>query len=242
MHTLAYIGNTKLIKMKHLMTLLALVIAVTAGAQTYYFPHNHDSNHDGFIGVDDLMSLLSEYGSVSGLMSDVEIPEYDFTDFESSIFSFWSQEVHLDSIYLHFSFTTEHEWYPVGSIESTTDTIIYNREVTLIPWSGSTNVGFVQYRGVIDAGSVKLFLSHGGSNSGEYSISLEDHTSTIAYLTSIGVVSSRFVASESWHITDGVIDWGMDDTGWLWLPMTYLGANNIELDSFEFIPHFSANE
>ena len=44
--------------MKHLMTLLALVVAVTAGAQDW----NPDSDADGIIGVEDLMGLLSVFG------------------------------------------------------------------------------------------------------------------------------------------------------------------------------------
>ena len=42
------------------MTLLALVVAVTAGAQNW--PYNPDSNDDLIIGADDLLSLLSYYG------------------------------------------------------------------------------------------------------------------------------------------------------------------------------------
>ena len=51
--------------MKHLMTLLALVVAVTAGAQVNGFepPYNPDSNADAFIGTHDLMDLLSAFGS-----------------------------------------------------------------------------------------------------------------------------------------------------------------------------------
>jgi hypothetical protein len=45
--------------MKHLMTLLALVVAVTAGAQTAYNP---DSNGDNLIGVDDLTEFLPLWG------------------------------------------------------------------------------------------------------------------------------------------------------------------------------------
>jgi len=47
--------------MKHLMTLLALVVAVTAGAQTY--PWNPDSNNDQLIGFTDFLELLAVYGT-----------------------------------------------------------------------------------------------------------------------------------------------------------------------------------
>jgi len=48
--------------MKHLMTLMALVVAVTAGAQTTW-PYNPDSDNDGMVTVEDLFSLLSAFGS-----------------------------------------------------------------------------------------------------------------------------------------------------------------------------------
>ena len=48
--------------MKHLMTLMALVVAVTAGAQDW-IPWNPDADNNEIIGVEDLMALLSVYGS-----------------------------------------------------------------------------------------------------------------------------------------------------------------------------------
>ena len=47
------------------MTLLALVVAVTAGAQTglVEFPYNPDADNDDIIGTADLLALLSLYGS-----------------------------------------------------------------------------------------------------------------------------------------------------------------------------------
>ena len=48
--------------MKQLMTLMALVVAVTAGAQVTY-PWNPDSNADEFIGFTDILDLLAVYGS-----------------------------------------------------------------------------------------------------------------------------------------------------------------------------------
>ncbi|MDB4694442.1 hypothetical protein OAF30_03330 [Flavobacteriales bacterium] len=48
--------------MKHLMTLIALVVAVTAGAQGEW-PWNPDSDNDNVITVEDLMSVLSVFGS-----------------------------------------------------------------------------------------------------------------------------------------------------------------------------------
>jgi uncharacterized protein (TIGR02145 family) len=46
--------------MKHLMTLMALVVAVTAGAQTSLW--NPDYDEDGIIGAADLLALLTVFG------------------------------------------------------------------------------------------------------------------------------------------------------------------------------------
>ena len=48
--------------MKHLMTLMALVVAVTAGAQgttIHEYPWNPDWNNDNYIGSQDLTGFLS---------------------------------------------------------------------------------------------------------------------------------------------------------------------------------------
>ncbi|MFZ8837234.1 MAG: hypothetical protein ACO2XQ_09325, partial [Flavobacteriales bacterium] len=59
--------------MKHWMTLLALVVAVTAGAQSedpIVFPFNPDANYDGILGVEDLLAMLSGFGE------EVALPNY----------------------------------------------------------------------------------------------------------------------------------------------------------------------
>ena len=51
--------------MKHLLTLIAILISTLTTAQTTVeFPWNPDADGDDFIGVNDLMALLGEYGSV----------------------------------------------------------------------------------------------------------------------------------------------------------------------------------
>ena len=55
------------------MTLMALVVAVTAGAQTedpIVFPFNPDANYDGIRGVDDLLAMLAGFGE------EVALPDY----------------------------------------------------------------------------------------------------------------------------------------------------------------------
>lgn len=51
--------------MKHLMTALVCLFAINMSAQTGFveFPYNPDSDSDDIIGIEDLMGLLSLYGS-----------------------------------------------------------------------------------------------------------------------------------------------------------------------------------
>jgi hypothetical protein len=51
--------------MKHLMTALVCLFAMNMSAQTGFveFPYNPDSDNDDIIGIEDLMGLLSLYGS-----------------------------------------------------------------------------------------------------------------------------------------------------------------------------------
>tara|TARA_B100000768_G_C11274849_1_gene375391 strand:+ start:133 stop:846 length:714 start_codon:yes stop_codon:yes gene_type:complete len=232
-----YIGNAKLTEMKHLMTLMTLVVAVTAGAQTYYFPHNHDSNQDGFIGVDDLMSLLSEYGQVSGLMTDIVLPENQFDDFEQFIYDFWNEEIVMDSMYIHFRAEAEHTWFPIGSNESETDTIVYERE-TMIPWNSNWDLsnGSVTF---FDSEGIGFWLNHGGSDGGTYGVVLNDNSAANAYLQTIGFFPHRFVTEHYWHIDSGLSEsiWSMDQNGWDFGPMTYSGGV-VPLTAFECIPYW----
>tara|TARA_B110000908_G_scaffold161971_1_gene206898 strand:- start:126 stop:866 length:741 start_codon:yes stop_codon:yes gene_type:complete len=96
---LAYIGNAKLIKMKYLMTLMALVAAVNAGAQQNP-SYDPDWNGDGYYGISDLMGFLSIFGtSVSSPVSG----DYDLLDIGPSggiIFYVDSEDVYEGWDYL----------------------------------------------------------------------------------------------------------------------------------------------
>ena len=85
------------------MTLMALVVAVTAGAQgttIYEYPWNPDFNNDTYIGSDDLMGLLSTYGTQFGLPP--EPCDYDGTDLENLIGHIFAGEVVIDSIFIEY--------------------------------------------------------------------------------------------------------------------------------------------
>lgn len=76
--------------MKHFMTPLALVGAVAGNSQvTNYFPYNHDSNINGHIGTEDLMSLVSHCGSPRGLNVDAGIRDCEFQALEEMIYGVW---------------------------------------------------------------------------------------------------------------------------------------------------------
>ena len=66
--------------MKHLMTLVALLVSTAAVAQIPTLPWNPDENGDQLIGLPDLLGLLGVYGQV--LPSDQPTIGY-FTDLDS---------------------------------------------------------------------------------------------------------------------------------------------------------------
>ena len=88
--------------MKHLMTLLALVVAVTAGAQesNQFTPYNPDINGDLNVGSEDLLGLLTSYGLsfFPSMLMD-------------SVFTFSYQDVYMNGwSYLGYSFCEFLEW------------------------------------------------------------------------------------------------------------------------------------
>ena len=97
--------------MKHLMTLMALVVAVTAGAQgttIHEYPWNPDWNNDNYIGSQDLTGFLSAFGSEFG--NPPEPCDYDGTPLEELFMAFnWSS--HLDSIFIEFEIEDVSTYY-----------------------------------------------------------------------------------------------------------------------------------
>ena len=66
------------------MTLMALVVAVTAGAQgttIHEYPWNPDWNNDNFVGSHDLLGFLSAFGSQFG--NPPEPCDYDGTPWKN---------------------------------------------------------------------------------------------------------------------------------------------------------------
>ena len=89
--------------MKHFMTLMALVVAVTAGAQgttIHEYPWNPDSNNDNIIGVDDLLDFLPVFGGEFG--NPPEPCDYDGTPLEDLMAGITDGDIIFDSIFLEY--------------------------------------------------------------------------------------------------------------------------------------------
>lgn len=122
----AYIGTTKLTEMKHLMTLMALVVAVTAGAQgtsIHEYPWNPDFNNDTYIGSEDLMGLLSTYGTQFGLPP--EPCDYDGTPLEDLVIGIADGSIVLDSMFIEYELEDVSTYYILGCPDPVTDTLIF---------------------------------------------------------------------------------------------------------------------
>lgn len=87
------------------MTLLALVVAVTAGAQlnnpqgwsNYDFPFNPDANNDNTIGSADLLQVLAVFGNEYG--NNPPACDYIGTDFENLWANFVTGIAIMDSLF-----------------------------------------------------------------------------------------------------------------------------------------------
>ena len=110
--------------MKHLMTLMALVVAVTAGAQgttIHEYPWNPDSNNDNLIGINDLLDFLPVFGDEFG--NPPEPCDYDGTPLEEWWGQVISGDIIVDSIFFEFLLTDSAEVFYPGCPESVMDTL-----------------------------------------------------------------------------------------------------------------------
>ena len=232
-------------RMRHLTILLALFLAYEASGQAFYFPVNHDSDNNGNIGVADLMSLLSLFGEDVGLESELSFPEYPFDDFEQMIYDMWDEELVLDSIYFHYRVEGLHSWYPAGVPELVTDSIIYEREVTMYPNNPHAYYppgGSLHLIANLEGCQIRFWFTRTG-NGGEYRINIADCTATSQYLQSIGFLSTEFPMDHTWHIEDGLDSsiWSMDDEGWHFNPGVWGNNSVLPFTVFECIPYWHSN-
>jgi hypothetical protein len=124
------------------MTLLALVVAVTSGAQgtsIHEFPWNPDWNNDNQIGSSDLTGFLSVFGSEFG--SPPDQCNYEGTTLENLIIAGCYPDGFegfvLDSIFMEYSFENTETYYLPGCPESVTDTIYYQNQIMMTEWISS---------------------------------------------------------------------------------------------------------
>lgn len=126
--------------MKHFMTLMALAFAFTAGAQgttIHEYPWNPDFNNDTYIGSEDLMGLLSTYGTQFGLPP--EPCTYDGTPLEELSIAVFNGEILIDSIFIEYQLENTITYFIPGCPEMVTDTItISNYGMTYNPGSFSS--------------------------------------------------------------------------------------------------------
>lgn len=228
--------------MKHVYCLIGSVLgAATLVAQTTYFPPNPDFDNNGKVTSSDLVDFLGYYNLNWGINADSPVPDYSqFADFEGTIYQIWNEELLLDSLLLHFRLEGVHEWYPIGSTELQTDTIVYERTEMLYPnpWNNFQNIQTSWNKNTPDGGAVRFELWRYGSDNGEYRVDFNDFTATGNYLMSIGFKPwDRAIVT--WHITqesEGEVT--MDEAGWHYNNDTFQGA---PLTEFECIPYFSTN-
>ena len=126
--------------MKHLMTLMALVVAVTAGAQgttIHEYPWNPDFNNDTYIGSEDLMGLLSTYGTQFG--NPPEPCDYDGSSFEDLFAGAWNGEIIIDSIFIEYELENIVSYFEPGCPDPIVDTVIFANSFT----TGQGNLGMI---------------------------------------------------------------------------------------------------
>jgi len=160
--------------MKHFMTLMALAFAFTAGAQgtsIHEYPWNPDFNNDTYIGSDDLMGLLSTYGTQFGLPP--EPCTYDGTPLEEFVFGLFDGTIVLDSLFIEYEIEDAATYFVQGCPDPVTDTIVLagygtlqsvsvnqNLDVNISGGSPSTNGDFtlqITYFGISGQYRISLF-------------------------------------------------------------------------------------
>ena len=107
------------------MTLMALVVAVTAGAQgttIHEYPWNPDSNNDNLIGINDLLDFLPVFGDEFG--NPPEPCDYDGTPLEECGGKVW-----FDSSWIQCSFEYDLKTFDIFSLDvlsNVTDTLYFS--------------------------------------------------------------------------------------------------------------------
>ena len=204
--------------MKHLMTLMALVVAVTAGAQgttIHEYPWNPDSNNDNLIGVDDLLDFLPVFGDEFG--NPPEPCDYDGSSLEELLFGAVDGSIVIDSIFIEFELEDIHSYYLTGCPNLITDTLIFAN-------SFMTNTAYVSPNNALHSSTTDDYGNNGAfdfywwNQTGTYWIVIDSFS-----LVQLGFISDGFFGGNS----------SGSNTNQVALPFPsdwYLDANGIHFD------------
>ena len=209
--------------MKHLMTLLALVVAVTAGAQgttIHEYPWNPDWNNDNYIGSSDLTGFLSAFGSEFG--NPPEPCDYDGTPLEELVIGIAEGSIVLDSMFIEYELEDVSTYYILGCPDPVTDTLIFSNSVMLEGTEASSNywdcTGFDSYNQFF---RVRFYWN---TSNGIYSWYWENYA-----IVTLGFINDGFFGSaasssdassipfpESWYLDEeGIhIESGWNENNW----------------------------
>ena len=204
--------------MKHSMTLLALVVAVTAGAQgttIHEYPWNPDWNNDNFVGSSDLTGFLSAFGSEFG--NPPEPCDYDGTSFEQWWSSAISGEIIIDSLFIEFQLLDSNEVFQPGCPEPI-------MEVAEVSWSG-----MLESLGLMNSpfgnGQGPGFWNNGNSGAHFWIFNYHGLTGEYSIISTCGILNQTGYAGDglfggtgNWSIAPGVglpfpEDWYLDEDG-----------------------------
>ena len=124
--------------MKHVLTLMALVVAVTAGAQgttIHEYPWNPDSDNDNLIGINDLLDFLPVFGDEFG--NPPEPCDYDGTPLEELMAGIIVGDIVLDSVFIEYELEDVSSFFIPGCPEQVTDTVVFSNSMMLRDFSPS---------------------------------------------------------------------------------------------------------
>ena len=201
--------------MKHLMTLIALVVAVTAGAQgttIHEYPWNPDSNNDNLIGVDDLLDFLPVFGDEFG--NPPEPCDYDGSSFEDFIAGVWNGDIVIDSIFFEYELRNVVEYFQAGCPDPVIDTVIFtNSFITgTAAWNPVPALNIIFGGDDAYGGYANFRILFNGSN-GTYKFRHYSATLNQLGFTSdgtFGIDTGPWSSSFSLPFPDG---WSMDENG-----------------------------
>ena len=213
--------------MKHLMTLMALVVAVTAGAQgttIHEYPWNPDSNNDNLIGINDLLDFLPVFGDEFG--NPPEPCDYDGTPLEELVIGIADGSIVLDSMFIEYELEDVSTYYILGCPDPVTDTLIFSNSVMLENFGLGSNLWEIYGSGAYGSSLYMKFNFQLGS--GTYSFSFQNDALYILGFFNdgfFGGLGAWFGSSpgsvplpfpDSWYLDEeGIhIESGWDETHW----------------------------